>query len=932
MDALYWLVPLALLWPMLWVLRLAMVTRMLLGLRFTRDRFRPLAAAEVPAHEAEAAAPLLGELAGLGFGVRQIWRRESERGPAFEYIEHELAHAREPVRAHVRVQERIERLGECQCALLTTLADGRELVTASLVERLPLPLPAAVLFESVALPPAGLLARHRERLARLQAEGGMPVMPDATAAVAREEETLGLMLEALRSEGLATTEADGGMRLRIRPALGIARRAVAEELARQRAQKGKAATATPPPLIGEAARREFEWEAYRRLRAIQQGRMSWVAKTALMVGSLVLFALALGWTVSPSIAAVLLGALVVHECGHLVGMWIFGYKDTQLLFLPFLGGAAIGHDEPVLAPWKHLVILFLGPLPGLLAGLAVFLPGFEPGALLREAGLVLVFFNAFNLLPMLPLDGGQIVDVAFASRFPRLRVAFIVVSGLALVLAGLQLHGTILLMVLGGFQLLRVRDEWRRAALVQELRAAGDLGTDEEPVVRRLLVRLQEAPWQKLAPVQRLQTARSLQRTVRQPRPGVGTVLFALAGYTSPLWLLLPVLVALALTKRSSDVDAAWARAEAAGLRQRAIAAPAGAPAVSPADNAAVPFEEALALHARRVEEQLGEASAAPSLLPSEEPVVAQILALLHDAAGRPRFAPAATEEEGYERSLRRSGPLELLAAEARARLRLRQPGEALVLALDGLRVRQRLQTAPAWWSWSAEFATQTALWTIVEESLADGASVPAATLAELAALANEEELIAFARVAMPAERLRLAAYMAAMMKNAGAAAGEQPAWLRVLAFLGRFGAVHERAQADMVDSAVELRSTLDAAARGEWRGSKLGVASDEIGEDDGEGGWSGIDDVAALVGRLRQARAALAIGWQERTTGLRPKGFGEVAAPWWQTTPVQPLSGVALTWRRVGAAEVLEFELPDGDETIGGLGVETSWRLPAER
>ena len=34
----------------------------------------------------------------------------------------------------------------------------------------------------------------------------------------------------------------------------------------------------------------------------------------------------------------------------------------------------------------------------------------------REAGYLLLIFNAFNLLPILPLDGGQIMDVALVSR------------------------------------------------------------------------------------------------------------------------------------------------------------------------------------------------------------------------------------------------------------------------------------------------------------------------------------------------------------------------------------------------------------------------------------------------------------------------------------------------------------------------------------
>src|SRR6185437_7902874 len=65
-----------------------------------------------------------------------------------------------------------------------------------------------------------------------------------------------------------------------------------------------------------------------------------------------------------------------------------------------------------------------GPLPGLLVAVTVAAAGVRlPG----NGSLVLVLavsINLFNLLPILPLDGGQIVHMLFFERTPWLDVAF----------------------------------------------------------------------------------------------------------------------------------------------------------------------------------------------------------------------------------------------------------------------------------------------------------------------------------------------------------------------------------------------------------------------------------------------------------------------------------------------------------------------------
>lgn len=61
---------------------------------------------------------------------------------------------------------------------------------------------------------------------------------------------------------------------------------------------------------------------------------------------------------------------LVHELGQLLGMWVFGYSDLTMFFVPFLGALASGRKAEI-KPWQEAIVLVMGPLPGYLLGLAI---------------------------------------------------------------------------------------------------------------------------------------------------------------------------------------------------------------------------------------------------------------------------------------------------------------------------------------------------------------------------------------------------------------------------------------------------------------------------------------------------------------------------------------------------------------------------------
>jgi Zn-dependent protease len=135
-------------------------------------------------------------------------------------------------------------------------------------------------------------------------------------------------------------------------------------------------------------------------------------------------------------------AIVLHELGHWVAMRIFGYRDLRVFFIPFLGAIASGRAVGT-SGWRRGLVLLAGPLPGLMLawGIAMVLGS----QLLQDEwwlGLVGMLFtlNAFNLLPLVPLDGGQLVRQVLFARHPIFETAFAVLTGIGLAALGLARH------------------------------------------------------------------------------------------------------------------------------------------------------------------------------------------------------------------------------------------------------------------------------------------------------------------------------------------------------------------------------------------------------------------------------------------------------------------------------------------------------------
>jgi Zn-dependent protease len=138
------------------------------------------------------------------------------------------------------------------------------------------------------------------------------------------------------------------------------------------------------------------------------------------------------------LSALLTLVIVLHELGHMAAYRAFGHKWVRMIFVPLLGGVAIGGR-----PYNSLFEVATCALMG--AGMSAFL---IPAAIvLHEAAgnevfgsgtavliflLILGAFNLLNLLPMNRFDGGQVLRQVFHSHVSRMVGSFLI----TLIIAG----------------------------------------------------------------------------------------------------------------------------------------------------------------------------------------------------------------------------------------------------------------------------------------------------------------------------------------------------------------------------------------------------------------------------------------------------------------------------------------------------------------
>lgn len=128
--------------------------------------------------------------------------------------------------------------------------------------------------------------------------------------------------------------------------------------------------------------------------------------------------------------------IVLHELGHMAAYRTFGHRSVRMIFVPLLGGIAIG-GRPYRSLFEVAACALMGAgmsaflVPILIAGFHAAQKGHLPAGTAAPLMIFLLILGAFNLLNLLPMhrfDGGQVLRQIFRTRNSLMGASFAVTA------------------------------------------------------------------------------------------------------------------------------------------------------------------------------------------------------------------------------------------------------------------------------------------------------------------------------------------------------------------------------------------------------------------------------------------------------------------------------------------------------------------------
>jgi Zn-dependent protease len=166
-----------------------------------------------------------------------------------------------------------------------------------------------------------------------------------------------------------------------------------------------------------------------------------------MLIAIVVYSLLFGWAFAVGLVLI----IFVHEMGHFLTSRAMGVPMSAPVFIPFLGAFTAAGRGLTSSRRTEAIIAIAGPIAGFAATLAVYLwalaqPFNAPGVAFAVSLSYFGFFiSLFNLVPMLPLDGGRVASAI--SKWFNLAGLLILGALLGSQLAGATVVNPILVLV-----------------------------------------------------------------------------------------------------------------------------------------------------------------------------------------------------------------------------------------------------------------------------------------------------------------------------------------------------------------------------------------------------------------------------------------------------------------------------------------------------
>lgn len=456
-------------WALLHIIRFFLVFQVVLKTEIRRVQPLTVDPAELPEDLAKPLAVGAQRLEALGF--RRLGVMVSERpqlSKAQETANYGLAflHEATGATALLGLADELEPSDPFTVQFATRTDDGRCVLTGNAMAHLVIaPHPTAILQDPLALDLTAQWEAHQKRCAEEGLGPGRPLnLEELTAATGQ---LLWDSIDNAVALGRLQETQPGHYILPWGSALRFATQIVrsGEALARykaarhQHAERTEALLQLPITVVAEAYRRQ------KKLLSRQTPRnfLGWVFAGTGLLFLISFVSITGGWAG----ALLLLLVVLFHELGHFLAMRAFGFADTTIFFLPFLGAATTGKKDDATAS-EEMIVLLSGPVPGLLLGLALStLPG-PHHPLLDLVITTLIALNVLNLLPIYPFDGGRIVHLLLFGRTVFSDV-FFQLLGAGLLLLAAWGAGTGIMLVPAAFIVLALPTVVRTARIAQHV-------------------------------------------------------------------------------------------------------------------------------------------------------------------------------------------------------------------------------------------------------------------------------------------------------------------------------------------------------------------------------------------------------------------------------------------------------------------------------
>lgn len=146
------------------------------------------------------------------------------------------------------------------------------------------------------------------------------------------------------------------------------------------------------------------------------------------------------------IAAILV-VIIIHEMGHFAFMRLFNYRDVKIFIMPLIGAFTAGKKQEVSQAQLSLIIL-AGPVPGIIIGSILFwLNKDVQNETVKMLANTFLVINLLNCLPFYPLDGGRLVETLFFKENFAIRLAFGIISIMALLVMAVIFSSFVLIII-----------------------------------------------------------------------------------------------------------------------------------------------------------------------------------------------------------------------------------------------------------------------------------------------------------------------------------------------------------------------------------------------------------------------------------------------------------------------------------------------------